>query len=424
MVFSDGVFYDPSDRLFKMWYMGGYQQHTAMAVSNDGIAWRRPRLPIVPGTNIVLKHHRDSSTVWLDHEDTDPGSRFKMSCYEFGVKGMRRYLSPDGIHWRPDGLAGPCGDRSTMFRNPFRGVWAFSLRHDAPGTLTRTRLYYECRAFANARWHEGEPVPWVGADTLDRPRADYRTAPQLYALDAVGYESVMLGLFTMYRGEWSDREKPNDVCVAFSRDGFHWSREWREPFLTVSEEPGAWNWSNVQSAGGGCIVAGDQLYFYASGRRGIRGTNMPGECSTGLAILRRDGFASLTDRWPAGMPRPRRDGEAAVTTRPVRFSGQHLFINARTRGSIRVEILDRSGQIVEPFSLAAAVPVTGDSTKQVVRWNHSASLAAVINRDVRFRFVLSDAELFSFWVSRSEAGASQGYVAAGGPGFAGGRDNG
>src|SRR5205807_2089883 len=31
MVFSDGVFYDPQERLFKMWYMGGYSQNTCLA---------------------------------------------------------------------------------------------------------------------------------------------------------------------------------------------------------------------------------------------------------------------------------------------------------------------------------------------------------------------------------------------------------
>ena len=30
--FSDGVFYDPQDRLFKMWYMGGYSQNTCLAL--------------------------------------------------------------------------------------------------------------------------------------------------------------------------------------------------------------------------------------------------------------------------------------------------------------------------------------------------------------------------------------------------------
>ena len=48
MVFSDGVFFDPAEKLFKMWYMAGYQQHTALAVSPDGITWERPALGVVP----------------------------------------------------------------------------------------------------------------------------------------------------------------------------------------------------------------------------------------------------------------------------------------------------------------------------------------------------------------------------------------
>src|SRR3954447_21485164 len=33
MVFSDGVWYDPKDRLFKMWYMGGQTRSTCHATS-------------------------------------------------------------------------------------------------------------------------------------------------------------------------------------------------------------------------------------------------------------------------------------------------------------------------------------------------------------------------------------------------------
>jgi len=91
------------------------------------------------------------------------------------------------------------------------------------------------------------------------PRRDYGTRPQLYNLDAVAYESVMLGLFSMWRGERPDREKPNDVCVGFSRDGWNWTRPDRRAFIPVSETYGDWNYSNVQSVGGGCLVMGDEL---------------------------------------------------------------------------------------------------------------------------------------------------------------------
>ena len=53
MVFSDGVFFDPADRLFKMWYMGGYGGPTCLATSADGITWTRPQFDVVARTNIV-----------------------------------------------------------------------------------------------------------------------------------------------------------------------------------------------------------------------------------------------------------------------------------------------------------------------------------------------------------------------------------
>jgi hypothetical protein len=43
----------------------------------------------------------------------------------------------------------------------------------------------------------------------------------------------------------------------------------------------------------------------------------------------------------------------------------------------------------------------------------------VVSKTVRFRFFLTNGKLYSFWVSNKESGASNGYVAAGGPGFNG-----
>ena len=124
-----------------------------------------------------------------------------------------------------------------------------------------------------------ETVAWVAADELDRPRVDLRLAPELYNLDCVAYESVLLGLFTLCRGDPPGRHKPNHVCVGFSRDGFHWARPSRAPFIGRLGAPGDWNWSNVQSAGGCCLVVGDELYFYVSGRAGHARRGDPGVCT-------------------------------------------------------------------------------------------------------------------------------------------------
>ncbi len=419
MVFSDGVFYDPADRVFKMWYMAGYQHATALVTSTDGIHWDRPSFDVIRGTNIVSAARRDSNTVWLDHTAVDRHARYKMAAYDLERKALQFSLSADGVHWRAAGESGPCGDRSTIFRNPVRDVWAYSLRHDL-ATVNRTRRYRESASFPPAPWSEYEPVSWIGADSLDPPMPNMPTTrAELYNLDAVAYESVFIGLFSIFRGERPDREKPNDLCVAFSRDGFHWSRLWREPFIGVSDRAGDWNYSNVQSAGGCCLVVGDHLHFYVSGRQGRPGTSLPGVCRTGLATLRRDGFVSLTDHWPAGVARAVSRPPATMTTRPVRFSGRHGFVNADIAGELRVEILDQEGRAISGFTHAESVPLTGNATRLPLSWTSGASLASLAGRAVRFRFTLSRAHLFAFWVSASSRGESGGYVAAGGPGFLG-----
>lgn len=418
MVFSDGVFFDPADRRFKMWYMGGYSMFTCLATSEDGIAWDRPVFDVVRGTNIVVEGHRDSSTVWLDHHATDPRQRFKMSAWY--DHALTLSTSPDGIHWSERGRTGPSGDRSTFFQNPFRHVWVFSLRANQfeAAMSGRYRHYWETRDFVSARAWSPEPVAWVKADSKDFSRLEMAAKPELYNLDCVAYESVLLGLFSIWRGETAGREKINEVTVGFSRDGFHWDRPDRRTFIGVSDQVGSWNWGNIQSAGGCCLIVGDALHFYVSGRQGRPGTNEPGVCSTGLATLRRDGFASMDWR-PDAAPVMRRADRGVLTTRSVRFSGSHLFVNADLDGGeLRAEILDRSGRVIAPFTREACAPVTGNGTRLAVKWS-KGSLSELAGQAVRVRFSMTRGRLYAFWISPAESGRSRGYVAAGGPEFQG-----
>jgi hypothetical protein len=280
--------------------------------------------------------------------------------------------------------------------------------------MGRTRGYVEnADVLAGARWKAvGDPLPWAGADRDDRRRDDLRVQPQLYNLDCVAYESLLLGLFSIWRGQPKDRPKPNEVCAGFSRDGFHWHRPDRRALVPVSENQGDWNWGNVQSAGGCCLVVGDRLYFYVSGRAGVKGSPASGVSTTGLAVLRRDGFASMG----AG------DQERSLVTRPVTFRGKHLFVNvAAEGGELRAEVLDKDGQVIPGLTRDNCVPVRADSTRAAVTWK-GADLAKLPGQVVRFRFSLRNGGFYAFWVSPEETGASHGYVAAGGPGLTGPTD--
>lgn len=431
--FSDGVWYDPLDGKIKMWYLAGPCTYTCFAESHDGIHWEKPLLDVEEGTNIVMSARRDSNTVWLDDQETDPQRRYKMfptMRTSSWVLSLR--FSPDGIHWsEPIAQSGRVGDRTTVFYNPFRERWVWSLRDHPP----RKRSYYECadpvRGTVEARSAVGPTiVPWVGADIEDPRHPDPRFSdiePQLYNLDAVAYESILLGLFSIWQGPENPEmralgiRKRNDVLLGYSRDGFHWDRPDRRRFMACDAREGAWNWGNMQTTGGGCLVMGDKLYFYASGRSvraaGARVSDPlsvagAGDMATGLGVLRRDGFASMDADETGG----------TLTTRPVTFQGKHLFVNVNAKeGELRVEALGQDGQPLGRYTREACKAIRADKTRAEVHWEGGEELA-LSDQPVRFRFHLQKGELYAFWVSQDRSGASQGHVAAGGPGFTGSRD--
>ena len=136
---------------------------------------------------------------------------------------------------------------------------------------------------SNSRTCSGaaEPVPWIGADEHD-PRCVYNLtvtdppnaespvaanctvggvgwnmcdAPaQLYNLDVFAHESVLVGLFAVFRGFYDGggfqrtSGELNSIYLGFSRDGFTWHRPLpRKPFLEQSWPEHSWRNNDVQS---------------------------------------------------------------------------------------------------------------------------------------------------------------------------------
>ena len=225
-VFSDGVWFDPRDRLFKAWFWSGavseqpLRYATCLATSRDGIRWEKPVLDVVPGTNIVLEDEpdlrRNSSTVWLDHFERDTEQRFKMfrvvqkdNRSGSGHRNFIRYsTSADGIHWTFVADSTDCGDRTTVFFNAHRQRWVAGLRESSP-LVSRCRGYFEAPdargilTFADARLRAQGVKYWLGADELDLAREDLKlrrpknrpwdlVPSQLYNLDCIAYDTSRL----------------------------------------------------------------------------------------------------------------------------------------------------------------------------------------------------------------------------------------
>ena len=291
----------------------------------------------------------------------------------------------------------------------------------------RARSYWEGSDYQDALGEWQEAVFWLGADRLDPKRTGYDLgrAPQIYKVDAVGYESLMLGLILVHYGppntECAEKGFPKltELQMAFSRDGFHWDRTCRDTFIGGKpHDEECWDRAYIHSAGGVCNVVGDKLYFYYGAFQGDKSnlhplqywSGMYSNASTGLAVLRRDGFASMESAGEGG----------ALLTRPLTFAGKHLFVNIEgSWGRFQAEVCGLDGKPINGYSRVDCPSINADSTKQLVTWKGGESLEALAGTPVRFKFYLNNAKIYSFWVSTSAEGHSGGAVAAGGPGFTG-----
>lgn len=443
--FNDGLWYDPQDKLYKLYYHAGWFHGTALAVSKDGIRWERPDLGIEGHTNLVIPprpgYERDGSLVWLDQHSEQAAERWKMFLFfrHPGGENGELYTSADGIHWNFREKTGECGDNSSFFHDPFRRQWVFSVRCGFPQT-GRARAWLPRKDFIAPPWKQklsdlltpdypdADMIPWARIDGLDPFEEETQFAPQLYDLNAAPYESLMLGVFAIFHGPENNHcellgcPKRIDLHPAFSRDGRHWSRPAdRTPLLRCTRRKGDWNRGYLHAAGGLCLTFRDKLRFYYAGFSGESNLG-PGEkgtssraalpmyagAATGFAELRRDGFASLHT-----------ETEGMMITKSLKKNGCLLWINAAA-DSLRIELLDENSRVIPGYSIAECIPFRDDSACAQIRWKSHDILPE--NEVLKLRFTMEKGDLYSFWFTDDAGGKSGGYLAAGSGDYASDRD--
>jgi len=419
--FSDGVWYDGSDGKLKMWYHAGWFDGTAYAESTDGLHWERPDIGEGRGNRVIPRIpgvERDGAAVVLNRY-YDEERPYKMFLYN-RPNGGELLDSADGKHWWHICPTGATGDRSTMFYNPFRKKWVYSMRTDfGQAGSFRARSYVEADNPEEGASLENH-VYWTRADRYDPIHPEIGDKPSLYNLDAIAYESIMLGAFDIFLGPENNVStrtgipKHTELHMAYSRDGFHWYRpDNRIPFLVPERNnPDSWERGYIHSNNGICIIKGDELWFYYTAFRGdpartcrpLRSDGIYSNASTGLAVLRRDGFASMNAYGFRG----------TLKTRPLWIHGEYLFVNADFHaGSLRVSILDEKGNPIPGYEGENCLKMSADSTKYRIAWEKHATLAELSDTVVRLQFDGADGALYAFWVTDDKDGRSHGCLAAG-----------
>lgn len=444
-----------------------------LATSEDGVTWRNHTTGTAPFPNMVWSRPAFSRAVLLDELAADPSQRWKLVQVEY--KGpshlqYQLYASSDGLDWSrqsanhgTDGGIGAPGDCSSAMLNPFRNVTILSAKY-TDSLLGRQRLYAEANVFSEEAFPEQREgfVPWAAADAddprwLGGPRSFWApggnvllnsTVPELYNLDGIAYESVMIGFFRIFRckerypGCTMMYKKPEclshptaagcealahelaDMLLGFSRDGFTWSRthvaqphaaagfdltpDRRYPFVGQELGSKGWNSHGIGSIqGGGLTISGDdkqheslRLFFSSADR-------------VGTATLRRDGFASVgSAKATLG---------AMLLTVPLMFNDINqstLFLNVKG-GVQSLLLIPSAGDGLPLLSMdpSPGLPAQTDSTMLPValRPGTVPDLAALRGNPFRLSMVLEPgARLYAFWVS-SAGGHSGGWLGAGGP---------
>lgn len=443
--FNDGIFYDDEEQKFKMWYQAGWFDAIAYAESKDGIHWERLS-HVYPDrdTDRVIEREfgtlRDGSAVWLDYNAKNPDEKFKMLVFyrkfntdfryyhlkpkhSHDIIGSKPpvevtvlYKSPNGIDWEKVGVTSYAGDNTTFFYNPYRKKWVLSTRiFSSLDQRVRVRGYVEKDdIIRDYTWEKDEEYFWNKTDIFDYPDPDLGYYTQLYGLDATPYESIMLGVFSVFMGppnNVAEKNKTPKFCnlkLAYSRDGFSWDRGDYSDFLVGSKQQGDYRCGYLHPVNGICNVVGDEIYFYYTAFTGESEKFGYHKYSGGnlcLAKLRRDGFVGM-----------KAEKEGQLLTELMEYRGSYLFVNVNSfEGALVCEVLDEEGNVIKGYEKEACDVISVDSTKKQIQWKDKKELPE--QQKIRIRFYLNHAEIYSFWITDNAEGKSYGYMAAGGPGF-------
>ena len=415
-VFKDGDVYR---MYYKAWHLDPQEGKVdiphdtfgAYAESKDGVRWEKPNLGLFEFEGL-----KDNNIIWMGkggHDFTPfkdpnpacrPGEEYKAVAYGPDPTGAYAFKSSDGIRWDflqegPIVTDGAFDTQNLAFWDSVREEYRIYIRgfHDGIRDI-RTSTSKDFLTWST-------PVMLVFPDKEDVPLytnqvLPYYRAPHLFIGFPTryverGWSPSMEALPDLehrrLRSSGSDRYGMaiTDALLMTSRDGVSFHR-WDEAFL----RPGLRTKDNW--------AYGDNYIAWQLVETASVTENAPNELSLyatesywtdNSSLLRRftiriDGFVSVNA--------PMTGGE--FVTKPLTFEGSRLTLNFSTSaaGSIGIEIQDADGVPIEGFTLADAPEVFGDALDRAVPWKEGRSLATLAGRPIRLRFVMKDADLYSF----------------------------
>ena len=448
------VIFDEKDQVLKMWYgtskqtvrvekgkpvMGGpagliidtRDSFSCFATSEDGFNWDRPTLGLVEfegskNNNILPTKEIANNTILQDLQEEDPAKLYKAFTMEGNTqtRGMQYHLyySPDGFEWTPY-ENNPVIDTPELGRwagkfmgwDPIRETYAVHMEasHHRRGPYGK-RIIGRAESPDMTHWSEAEVI--LVPDENDFPDTEF------YSLPIIAYEGVYIGLLWIFR----TTNVTHHPELVFSRDGYHYQRNYREPFIPRGGAMEDFDSSSVYVEN--VITHGDRIFIYYTGTnsRSPEVALELGDKSTGgigLATTRLDGFVSLDggNGWVVtdtpedelqnisigDYHKQISKGPASfsqMVTRPFSFSGSRLYVNESLSpisagpglGEVRVEVLKPNFKKLPGFTFDDADPITESSLSHAVSWNGNSDVSRLAGQSIKLRFYFKNAKLYSF----------------------------
>ena len=384
---------------------GNPDEVTCCAESDDGVNWRRPELRVfeVRGAktnNVILAGSAPYSHNFSPFLDARPGvaagERYKALA---GVHktGLAAFVSTDGLQWRrlreqavfPPLKEFAFDSQNTAFWSKTEGMYVLYFRTWKKISGVNYRWISRATSDDFIRW--SAPVEMSFGDAppehlYTNQTSPYFRAPHIYTGICARFmpgrqvlderQAAAIGVDPKYFKDCSD------AVLITTRGGNRYERHFMEAFL----RPGAGmeNWvsrSNYPALN--LVQTGPStMSFYVNRNYGQPTAHLR------RYQLRLDGLASIKAGYEGG----------EVLTRLLAFDGARLELNYSTSaaGGIRVELQDGSGSPLPGYSLADATELIGDETARTYAWKLGENVHSRAGRAVRIRFVLKDANLYSF----------------------------
>ena len=390
--------FQDKDRI-RLYYRGAIpddssdQQITCYAESADGVHFTRPNLGLVEfdgstANNIIYRGvEAHNFSPFLDQNPNAPADQRYKALGGFDGK-LHAFTSADGVRWQrlqsdPVLTRSEFDSQNVAFWDTNAGRYrCYSRGWTEPGY----RGYRMIQSYTSSdfiHWDEAQPNRYRALDGTEPSPEHFYTNATLPCPGATHQLLAFPMRFVPDRTKLVDAPGTgvSDAMLLSSRDGVAWDRTFLEAWLRPGRDQHNWTHRSNMPAWGIVQTAPGEFSMYATEHY-----DWPDHRLRRLTV-RRHGFASVHAERKAG----------EFTTRPLSFEGDKLVLNYATSaaGSVQVEIQDADGQPIANYALADMKPLFGDELDAVAEWQSGSDLSPLTGETVRFRFVLSDADLFS-----------------------------